>query len=402
MITRTKRRGFTLVELLVVIAIIGVLIALLLPAIQAAREAGRRAQCVNNMKQVGLGIHGQIDARKALPVNGYVTMGNKVLEGWSFLQKILPFMEYATYFNSLPKLGPDTWSGIGSSWDGKIRLAADQLIPEFICPSNPNQKYGQPFATGDLTWSDQSNIKYALTNYKAMAATCIESYCRVIQPGNTNPPYPGYHPDGGFPPGMTIRLSDMTDGESHTIIAGETMDDYCTGFNTGSCWCYAGSTVHVGMPGPWTPTSSSCPPITYTPIQFTSVQNVDSKFYAPYGYLSGYTRIDEYYTMISSGSSYYTAAREYVKYKTYMAFDFKTKDRDMYGMWLMRHWGMSSGAGWSGFCAPKYGPSSGHPQIVNHLYGDGSVHGLLKDLDVATYMFLITRRNGDPYLMERE
>src|SRR5436190_16663007 len=92
-----RRRGFTLIELLVVIAIIGVLIALLLPAVQAAREAARRAQCVNNLKQIGLAIHNYHDSRGALP-GAYLVYP---VTQFSALSMMLPHLEQANLFNAL-------------------------------------------------------------------------------------------------------------------------------------------------------------------------------------------------------------------------------------------------------------------------------------------------------------
>src|SRR6201995_2744815 len=97
------RRGFTLIELLVVIAIIAVLIALLLPAVQSAREAARRAQCTNNLKQIGLALTHYESALGALPMSmslsGY---GNTVayVTGWSAQARILPYLEGETLFNA--------------------------------------------------------------------------------------------------------------------------------------------------------------------------------------------------------------------------------------------------------------------------------------------------------------
>src|SRR3954470_23928311 len=105
-----RRRGFTLIELLVVIAIIGVLVALLLPAVQAAREAARRSQCVNNLKQIGLGLHGYHDAVGAFPP-GYIsaqvpgsnplTGGDDIGAGWAWGSMILPQIEQDSLFHAI-------------------------------------------------------------------------------------------------------------------------------------------------------------------------------------------------------------------------------------------------------------------------------------------------------------
>src|SRR5438552_310335 len=91
---RWERRGFTLVELLVVIAIIGILVALLLPAVQAAREAGRRTQCQNNLKQIGLALHNYHDTLKTLP-SGFVASAAypSTANGWGWSALILPYVE---------------------------------------------------------------------------------------------------------------------------------------------------------------------------------------------------------------------------------------------------------------------------------------------------------------------
>src|SRR5882672_1087480 len=93
------RRGFTLIELLVVIAIIGVLVALLLPAVQSAREAARRVQCSNHLKQYGLGIHNYHDTFQVFPINATGTNGS-ALPRLTWQIRILPFMEQSAVFNA--------------------------------------------------------------------------------------------------------------------------------------------------------------------------------------------------------------------------------------------------------------------------------------------------------------
>ena len=142
--TRSRRRStasrpaFTLIELLVVIAIIAVLIALLLPAVQAAREAARRAQCTNNLKQIGLALHNYESSNGAFPTGGESTNFNVtpaasqfVDGGWSTLARILPFMEGGNAFNALNFNLAEYNDAYGSNYTG-----ASQVVAVYLCPSS--------------------------------------------------------------------------------------------------------------------------------------------------------------------------------------------------------------------------------------------------------------------------
>jgi prepilin-type N-terminal cleavage/methylation domain-containing protein/prepilin-type processing-associated H-X9-DG protein len=140
---RTTRRAFTLIELLVVIAIIGVLIALLLPAVQAAREAARRSQCVNNLKQIGLAMHNYHDVNNVFPMGA--SQGPYDVGGlmdtwtvWSAQTSLLPFMEQGPIYNSINF----SW---GSGARGGTTMAYmvnktgwDTKINSYLCPSDGN------------------------------------------------------------------------------------------------------------------------------------------------------------------------------------------------------------------------------------------------------------------------
>jgi prepilin-type N-terminal cleavage/methylation domain-containing protein len=135
------KRGFTLVELLVVIAIIGILVALLLPAVQAAREAARRMSCSNNLKQLGLACHNYIDTYKRFPWNS--DNGNSTdarygvpvaqWDQWSWLAKALPFIEQQPLFDQI------VWSRQGGNGHQDNEAIRRTIVPTFLCPSSRHE-----------------------------------------------------------------------------------------------------------------------------------------------------------------------------------------------------------------------------------------------------------------------
>lgn len=349
MFTHPRRRGFTLVELLVVIAIIAILIGLLLPAINAAREAGRRANCVNNLKQIGLGLLNFANASGRFPGAGKWDSRVSKVQGWSFLEKILPYIEYGTLYNGLDQ-SPATDPSLldMNSTSDKNTVALNTRIKEFICPSNPNQPYQKP---------NNTPPQGALTNYKAMSATYALSLNCLKQ--GSSAPYggdPSLHPDGALFPGEGTRIADLVDGTSHTILCLETMD------NTNSRWAVGTEVSLCGM--------SSVD--LGTVIQPT---NPPATYWAPQGFDG---------TWGESGSL--------GTKKTYLAYDFSPSGTEK-GKYESPD---------TMICPlpPAYGPSSSHPAVTNHLFGDGSVQTLSKKIDIAAYFFMITKNNGDPFHMD--
>lgn len=191
-----SRYAFTLVELLVVIAIIGILIALLLPAVQQAREAARRIQCQNNLKQLGLAMHNYHDTHKRFPLISSSSTG------FSAQAQILPFIEQGNLHDLIDFSEPlMLGSGPSVTLNPVHSGIQDRPLEMFLCPSD----------SGDPLYYDGTDT-WAGTNYMVNVGSGTGlNYCE------------GCDPNGLFWRGSNTAFRDITDGTSHTILMAETL-----------------------------------------------------------------------------------------------------------------------------------------------------------------------------------
>jgi prepilin-type N-terminal cleavage/methylation domain-containing protein/prepilin-type processing-associated H-X9-DG protein len=204
--TSQTRRGFTLIELLVVIAIIAVLISLLLPAVQSAREAARRAQCINNLKQIGLATHNYHTANNSFPSGGTVApsgYGYNVTWGtWSAHALMLGYLEQQPLYNA----ANFSWAVVmGQGW-GTNSTVSNAIINTFLCPSDGMSP--SPVPAGDQ-WSGRIN------NYFASLGTTVGYEGSAKNPVLDTT---GVFTFGG---GRAYGVQNVTDGTSNTIAFGE-------------------------------------------------------------------------------------------------------------------------------------------------------------------------------------
>jgi len=224
---RVLRPAFTLIELLVAIAIIAILIALLLPAVQQAREAARRTQCKNNLKQLGLALHNYVDVARLLPygrggTDGPNAIGSNFSEASGFIM-LLPYLDQGTLYNqinSVQTFGSRTYPPFG---DGPRPNSEYELwrkdIPVFLCPSSPHTKgvsgpncfnglnhYG--FSAGDsMVYSEPGD---------GSASALNNAHTQVRGPF-------GYQ--------TSRRMADLVDGSSSTLLMGEITSPKSLGSN---------------------------------------------------------------------------------------------------------------------------------------------------------------------------
>jgi prepilin-type N-terminal cleavage/methylation domain-containing protein len=372
---KAKRRGFTLVELLVVIAIIGTLVGLLLPAVQSAREAGRRSSCSNNVRQLGLSVLNYESGRQRLPAftdrnewtgqPGVTTSNSGTTPGYSWVVLCLPFMEETGLYNAIasssgkfansPFANTTVNVATGTAGTNGALLAASVNIPPLRCASfvgDGKAETNTSGASNGLSYAAAYNAlgagNVSITNYKANVGTHIASGTAVANNGPiTYPTTSGTAANASRAGG--IPLGSIADGTSKTVMVVETKERGFAGWIDGSTsWVTASNLV----------TSSTFPNYINGSWRTAASTNVVSA--AP-----GQTGVGINFPATTvSGTGQYLSSTAWTQYATY---------------------GMA------------HGPSSDHAGgLVLHAFVDGHVGQISSDVDPTIYMSLFSRAQGEP------
>lgn len=345
----TRRRGFTLIELLVVIAIIAVLISLLLPAVQSAREAARRAQCVNNLKQIGLAMHNYESANGAFPwtqaprSSRYPTPSNGSNgDEWANfgpLALMLPFMEQNAIYNAINfGFGIESYAGPWGYSDAVQGTSVERVIASFICPSDGRGKGLNSYRVSNGTnwdwWSRESGAG------------------AMVRPGGANQ--------------KESSIAGITDGTSNTIAFFERIR------GDGDGGKYSPGDVYHGGPGSqWgQPTYVMSNPADAARLNSTLIPDCAS------------------FAASNPGSTWnwggrYWAAGEYTNSvgNINLTPNAKTPDCSAWG-------GVGTGLGF--FSARSY-----HSGGVNVTMADGSVKFIKDSINQQTWFAIATRSGGE-------
>jgi len=367
--SKSHRRGFTLIELLVVIAIIGVLIALLLPAVQAAREAARRMQCTNNLKQIGLALHNYESANGAFPPTTILIPaatggpGTWAFESsWSAFARVAPFMEQGSLYNAMN-------FNLTYSDPPNITVSISPLNL-LLCPSDP----GGGIDDGKLAGSG-----YAATSY----GTCDgDWYVWSVNWGTTNSVGPINR--SMFGPNFARKFSDVIDGTSNSLAVSEGT----VGHGQFRGCLTEGTAPSDASVGTWTPFNVPAPGVDSTAALTALIGSCKAKTgKVKAGGPVGHTRW-------ANGGVYYSG------FTTAMPPNSKVKA-------ISRATGFSNAGAivaqdWDSVDENDGGPtymslsaSSFHPGGVNALLVDGSVRFIKESVNPATWRNLGTIAGGE-------
>lgn len=392
-----SERGFTLVELLVVIAIIGILVALLLPAVQAAREAARRNQCLNNTKQLGLALHNHHDTNNSFPLAStkpFHDSGNSAprlalqgaqendpnvnpadsdADGYSWLVRLLPYMEETTLYDRItretdrfraePYHQNNTLDGEPITTAGVIGFWQVEL-PNLLCPSfDGDAESGETGNVEDVkatnyvaipsthyiggsSPSDIATNSPASSNVGCLSGTSTGAYC-----GNGILAFPG---QATTTKGFAFRS--MTDGSSKTVVFCESRDQ------DWNSW-YSGMTSYTV--GVWPQRNDTSVPIEATQA---NINSGNSK-----GPVGSWTVTGQDAIGLNKGN--------------------RRSGTDFQNEWFTQDYPHSNG----GSQAKKWGPSAVHSGgVVLHCYGDGHAKPIADAVEGDLYLHLITRNGREP------
>ena len=382
--TRSRKEGFTLVELLVVIAIIGILVALLLPAIQAAREAARRNQCINNMKNIGLALHNHHDVHKRFPIASTEPLGNSAGTtggtgaGFSWVVPILPFLEETALFDRIADVAGNFKAGGarcflavvtasvppgGGAGDATMYHASTVSIDILKCPSfgGTGEVKGAPYTqsgTGQPTpkFPAIGNYKACVSSHLGAAFVIPAEYVGGGRAGNGQLQFPTAAQQ---PPNKGLGMNGMTDGTSKTVVIAESKEQ------TFGAWM-DGQTQWVVAAWPHAP-------------QVQSASTMDGFV----GWGQGIYADDSLGGITSLNVGLRTVENDPAGAADASSGDVYIRKGSFPG---------------TGGRACTWGPSSEHTGgAVNHVFGDGHVVSIIgASVDKHVYLRLYTRAGGEP------